>query len=733
MKKIFFTFIFLLIAHNISAQYAIKGKVTDKTTGEALTGVTVYIPQTKQGTTTDLDGIYKIDNISLKEIDIEFSYQGYKSIKRHIVFTSPLIELNIAMEEDVFELNEVIVSTPFSKLQKDNVMKVSRKTISSMEKQGIQSLMEGVSQVAGVSQLSTGTGISKPVIRGLTGNRVLVYNQNTRVENFQFGEEHGMGIDDSGIEAIEVIKGPASLLYGSDALGGVLYLVPEKYAPKNKQTADAQFKYFSNTKGYAVNSGYKKSFERWKFLIRGSIKRNGDYAIPGGLYAENSANELQDFKWGTAYKAGRISSDFRYNYNHQKNGLPHRISTEFHFSPSGKYQDLTNHRLSLKNDFHFEKSSIQTTLGYTSHKRAVIINNNPKIGMHLQTWEMDAKWYLPQKIAFESIIGMQAMYQTNTNYGEHFLLPDATIANGGVFGTINYTRNETVVQGGLRFDSRYISTKDIGSISSADYRPGFDKNLYSFSGSLGIKQNFNSHFIGRLNIASGFRAPNLAELSSAGLHESRVEIGNPDLKNEQNLQTDFNLSYENIHIEFFANAFYNKINNYIFLQPTGEFQEGFPVYKYTQDDAYLYGGEAGLHFHPHPLDWLHFDSSYETVIGKRADGRYLPLLPADQWKNTLRLSRKLQKKNIQEYYWYTSVNHSFEASRISDFEDPHPAYTLINSGIGIYGKTRKFSFETNLSVHNLTDKKYISHLSVLREDGIPNPGRNIILSLKIKI
>ncbi len=411
--------------------------------------------------------------------------------------------------------------------------------------------------------------------------------------------------------------------------------------------------------------------------------------------------------------------------------MPHRISDEFHFTPTGKYQDLTNHRVSLKNEIHFNKSKLQTTLGYSSHKRAVMIDEKPKIGMHLQTWEMDNKWYLPALNRLESIIGMQGMYQTNQNYGEHFLLPDARILNGGIFGTINLSLDQSVLQTGLRIDTRNIKTEDIGEPSQPGFRKGFEKNLYSFSGSFGIKHDFSEEFTGRLNIASGFRAPNLAELTSQGLHESRVEIGNPDLKNEKNLQTDLNLTYENVHVEFFANAFYNDINHYIFLAPTGNFQDGFPVYKYEQADAYLYGGEIGLHFHPHPWDWLHFDSSYETVTGKRKDGEYLPLIPPDQWKNTLRLTHKKNKNN--RYFWFFSLNHHFKADKVSAFEDTHPSYTLINTGIGYSGQKNKLKYSANLSIHNLTDKKYISHLSVLREDNIPNPGRNIILSLKISI
>src|SRR5690606_16910046 len=207
----------------------------------------------------------------------------------------------VELTHAAIEMDEVIVSTPFHKLQSENVMKVAQANVKKLKTQGAITLSDGVSQIAGVETLSTGVGIGKPVIRGLSGNRVLVYTQGIRLENQQFGGEHGLGINDAGIESVEVIKGPASLLYGSDALGGVLYLNPEKFAASNTYKADVNLDYYTNTDGYSANAGYKKSADRFKFLIRGAHTSHADYKAGNNLYTTNSRFAEYDLKTGIAY------------------------------------------------------------------------------------------------------------------------------------------------------------------------------------------------------------------------------------------------------------------------------------------------------------------------------------------------------------------------------------------------------------------------------------------------
>ncbi len=302
------------------------------------------------------------------------------------------------------------------------------------------------------------------------------------------------------------------------------------------------------------------------------------------------------------------------------------------------------------------------------------------------------------------------------------------------FGTGNYEWKSNVLQVGLRFDNRKISSDARGAAGEEGSFEALDKSYKSYNAALGYKRNLGNNFLLRLNIASGFRAPNLAELTSNGVHEgtNRYEKGNPNLKTEQNVQTDVNLECKISHIEFFVNGFYNHVNNYIFTSPTGEVIDNNNVFEYIQNDAKLYGGEIGLHFHPHPLDWLHYETSFETVMGKKQEGDYLPLIPANNWNNTIRTEFKI-KNWMEEGFATLNVSTTFTQDNISGFETKTNGYTLLNLGFGGKVKLGKMAFDLNLNANNLLDKEYTAHLSRLKTDGIPNIGRNIVLGLNFNL
>jgi len=728
-------FIFWIsVTISIQAQNTINGNITDKRTHEPIPGVSVYINNTQIGTTTDLNGNYQLSNIDQYDVQVVFSFTGYLEQKLRIQFNTSLVTQNVTLEESVLELDEVILSTPFNKLQSENVVKVSHRSVSAMQRSGIQNFMDGIVQISGVTQISAGSGITKPVIRGLTGSRVLVYNQGVRLENFQFGELHGMGINESGIESVEIIKGPASLLYGSDAVGGVIYLVPESFTLAGETAINLHSKYISNTLGFSNTMGIKTSTDKLQLLARIALNTNADYAIPNADRVTNSRYNDRDFKAGIGYKNDKLIADIRYNYNQAKNGIPHDIGIqETTHEITGTHQGLDNHVLSVKNELNIKNSKIKTNIGHSWHKRTNVAEDITRIGMQLNTLNYDAKWYLPMKFKIESIIGVQGMAQTNENFGASYLLPDAKTQSLGFFTNLNYAYNKTSLQAGIRYDTRHIVTDDIGTSGMSTYRQGFDKNLSNFTSSLGIKTKPFKGVTARINLATGFRAPNLSELASKGIHEGRIEIGNANLKNEKNWQADIALEYENTHMEFFANAFVNTISNYIYIAPTGEIQEEYAIYQYEQDNAQLYGGEIGMHLHPHPLDWLHMESVFEMVIGKRGADAYLPLIPANQWKNQIRLTNNTRHATLNKYYLNIAFNHRFETTKISDFEDPQDSYSLVNTSFGSSFSFDKMSFDMTLSVHNIFNKEYVSHLSVLREYDIPNMGRNVIFGINFEL
>ena len=735
MKKLIFALVVSCTALT-QAQNTVSGTITD-TNNKPLSGVSIYIQELQKGTISKVDGTYSLTNLPKGNVSISYALVGYGAQNKTSTGNQKHTIINVHLATSVFEMDEVIVSTAFNKLQSQNVMKVAHETMKNLSRKGTSTLIEGLATIPGLAQVSTGTSIGKPVIRGLSGNRVLVYSQGVRVENQQFGDEHGLGLNDAGIESVEIIKGPASLLYGSDALGGVLYFNPEKFANANSYKVNFSQKLFANTLGSNSSLGLKTSTDNWKFLARGSLNTHSDYKTADREKVTNTRYQEKDFKSGIGYSDAFFSSVLRYNYNDLNLGIPEEGIAEQSSSKTVLFpkQAVSNHLISLNSSVFFNTSKLDLDFGFISNNRSEFEDSDVAIlKMKLNTFNYNAKYYLPSSNKIQTIVGVQGMQQTNVNTGEEYLIPDAVTKDFGIFGTTNYEWGSNVIQAGLRFDTRNLTT-DAKGISGEDGAfEALNKSYTSWNASMGYKTNFSEAFVFRLNLASGFRAPNLAELTSNGVHEgtNRYEVGNANLKTEQNFQTDLNLEYKTDHIEFFVNGFYNHINDFIYINPTGESIDDNDVFNYIQNNANLYGGEIGLHFHPHPLDWLHFETSFETVTGKKQNGDYLPLIPANNWNNTLRL--ELNDTNwLKESFATISLSSTFNQNKVSGFETRTGGYSLLNLGLGgtlHFGRTK---VEVNLNGNNITNKKYIAHLSRLKADGISNIGRNIVLGLNFNL
>ena len=719
------------------SQNSITGTISNIDNDILLEEVNVYFPELEKGAITNVEGVFRINGLPSGSYKLVVSSLGF-----HTYFTSvtiPSDELKIALTPSVIEMEEVIVSTPFHQLQRDNVMKVEQATVAQFKTQGSPTLAQGITTMAGVSSVSTGMGIGKPVIRGLSSNRVLIYAQGIRLENQQFGDEHGLGISDAGIESVEVIKGPASLLYGSDAMGGVLYLNPEKFANAGETEGDVNFDYFSNTAGISTNAGVKTSSEKLKFLARASIASHTDYKTGSKERVTNSRFSERDFKSGLAYQASNFKTELRYNYNDADLGIPEEIGAQTTTrKPDAPFQEITSHILSSKTNIFLKNSSLELTLGgiFNDRKEFEEGEEGAALAMNLNTYNYNLQYNLPKGEKLETIIGLQGMHQTNTNSGEEVLIPDAVTNDIGILMTshLHLGANHDV-QFGLRYDHRNIEGEENGTLTEEGYIADLERKFNSFNAALGYKINLSNNITGRINTATGFRAPNLAELTSNGVHEgtNRYEIGNANLNNEQNFQVDVAIEYKNEHIEFFANGFHNAISDYIYIEPDGNFVDADAVFLYQQQNAKLYGGELGFHLHPHPLDWLHLESAFESVIGKLNDEGYLPLIPANNWTNTLRVEFDSKDDWLKTSYGFLTLQSVFDQNNNSDFETTSEGYNLLNIGFG--GTCMIFNNQVSfrISGNNLLDETYVSHLSRLKTDGISNIGRNFNLGVSITL
>lgn len=736
--KLFINSLCFLAFTSVYAQNTIQGVVTDANTNQNLAFVNIYLADLEKGTSSSEDGYFIIDYLPTGNYKVLFSMIGYKTQLLNLTIPTPH-KINIRLIPSTIEMESIIISTPFHKLQSDNVMKVEQKSIKDLKANGAVTLADGITNIAGVESITTGLSIGKPVIRGLSSNRVLVYTQGIRLENQQFGDEHGLGINNTGIESVEIIKGPASLLYGSDALGGVLYFNPERFANSDSASGDFSGTYYSNTQGFNTNAGFKSSTNNFKFLFRGSLTEHADYKTKN-YRVTNTRFREQDFKAGVGYQLNTFKTEFRYNVNNSKLGIPEEIGEQStNRTPLLPYQNITNHIFSSKSTLFFNESKLNINVGFTYNDRKEFEehhhneNDTEKaheeaealeaaLHMKLKTANYDIKYNLPKLGKFETIIGIQGMNQVNTNYGEEALIPDATTNDFGVLTMSHIHFKKADVQLGARYDIRNINVNS-----------GIKKDFNSFNGALGIKTDIAKNVTTRVNLATGFRAPNLSELTSDGIHEgtNRYEIGNSSLKSEQNFQTDVSLEFKNEHLELFANGFYNKINNYIFIAPNGTFIDEDPVFLYLQDDAKLYGGEFGIHLHPHPLDWLHFESSFEMVTGKQDAGNYLPLIPANTLSNIIRV--EFERSWLKKGYTFIKLRTTFNQNNISTFETNTNGYNLLSAGFGGRFKLFNNDLEVSVSGTNLTNKRYLNHLSRLKPDTIFNMGRNISLGLTYSI
>ena len=733
-------YIFLILLMGFTAmgfaQNSISGTIKNQN-NEPISTVEISISDANIQTKSNEKGQFEIKNLPIGKWTLIFKKDKFE-IKSEVISIGNQEQkiLDIILEEEQHHIDEILVSSVFNKTQNENVVKIDHINLKQIQSEGAINLSDALATNPGVSVVSTGVSIGKPVIRGLSGNRVLTYAQGIRLENQQFGEEHGLGLNSNGQESVEIIKGPASLLYGSDAMGGVLYFNPEKYAANNKTELSVNQVVNSNTKGSNSSVTLKTSEEKFKFLVQNNYTTHADYKTPNGETVVNTRFIEKDFKIGTSFATSRYVADFRYNYNDLYLGLPEEeIEDSRYRTPLFPSQKIENHLLSFNQKVFFKNSKLEATAGYVFNDRKELEGvDEIALFMKLKTFNYNVRYYLPDFGKFETIIGFQGMNQENRNFGEERLIPNAKIADIGFFGTSQYKFNKNVLQFGVRYDFRNVNIEEFGDLGTEGSFQKLDKDFESINASLGFKTEITEKITSRINVATGFRAPNLSELSSNGVHEgsNRYEIGNVNLKNEQNFQIDLNVDYNAEHFDFFANGFYNNIHNYIFISPNGNTIDDNFVYDYLQNNAVLFGGETGIHLHLHDIDWLHMTSSYEMVIGQLSNNSSLPLIPANQWKNNFRANFDLSK-NIKNSFVFLQANYTFNQNKIGEFETKTNDYLLLSSGIGTDFQLNKSKFNLYITATNLLNKEYVAHLSRLKANGIYNMGRNIILGVNFNL
>ena len=738
MKKIVLIFFVLFLCIKVNAQNQITGKVID-VNNEPLIGASVFLPELNKGTTTNQEGTYVISNIPNGKIKIQFSFVGYNTEINTLDISQAENEVDVLLTIAIIQSQEVVVTGGYVSSQHANAVKIDVLKSKDIALSGISNFMEALTKVPGVDMIAKGQGVSKPVIRGLSMNDVLILNNGVRIENYQFSEDHPLGIDDNDVERVEIIKGPASLLYGSDAIGGVVNFIKEKPAPIGKIMGDYRMQLHSNTLGMNNSIGLKGASENFFGGFRFGNKTHADYLQGGGAYVPNSRFNELTFNANTGY-TGKIGT-FKLFYDYFKQDLGMTVPpvkpliTEQGRKNEIWFQDLAHQMLSSQNSLYLGRFKWDINAAYqTALRKLQTTLDVPFIEMNLSTITYESKLYLPSNDKSEYIIGLQGMSQNNRNLNNRAsqFLPDAHINNIGFLGLAQYTFFEKLkVQGGLRFDMYKTETFALGIEGTSGYHAPVNKEFSNLNGSIGATYSVNKKIMFRANFAKGYRVPNLSELTSNGMHGNRYEIGNENLSPENSFETDVSMHYHGEFLSFDLAGFYNYINDYIFISPTTDTTStGVGIYRFLQTNATLYGGEVGLHFHPKSLPWLHIEGTYSSVIGKQDNGNYLPFIPAQKMRYEIRAEREeigfLKKPSIK-----FSALTAFKQNNPSPYETATNGYTLVNFSFNTDFHVSRQILNFGISVNNIFDIQYFDHLSTLQSLNYYNQGRDISVSLKV--
>ncbi|MEO8512620.1 MAG: TonB-dependent receptor [Ignavibacteria bacterium] len=754
MKLFLRTAILLLLSAPLISQITIKGNVTDIINSDTLQNVSVYLADIQKVVTTDANGDFRITGLPHGFLQFQFSLLGYKTYNLTIETDKIGGPIYIKLIPEDITTDEIVVTeTGVEKSYQTEKIKFKE-----LMRYGSMNISEAVTKIPGVWQLSTGTGISKPVIRGLYGNRIGIMINGIRFDNQQWQDEHGLVMSSDGIDNIEVIKGPKSLLYGPEAIGGVVSITDEHPAPSGQEIADLNVKFYNNTLGILADIGLKGAQKNYNWLIRFGGETHADYLDGNSDRIPETRFGGYTVKTAFGFNKGIWVGKLNYSYTNYTYGILEgrefekeiaRSETRFDRSFNGPHHQLKVHNVVFQNVFIKERSKFKMNLGHTYNRRQEREGNDERflpdslqfgnLDMVLNTTSLDASWNYTLSKFSELTFGTQGFIQSNVNQGQRKLIPDSDVKSISATGILNFHRDKFTFEGGARYDIFNVKTIESGVIDSLDYYPSINPTYRSVNGSAGVTYKLLKQLLLKANVSTGFRAPNLAELTSNGLHEGifQYEIGNKDFKSEQSIEGDLGFVFDSKYLSVDVSAYNNKINNYIYLGQTNDTLLGYPVFRYIQSDATLRGMEADLTIKP--TDWMTLRGTYSTVIAKRTDDSNLPLIPAD--KITTSLHFELNNwKFFHSPYFELSTYTALAKTRIAENEAGLPAYTILNAGFGCDLRFEKQLINITISCNNVLNKVYIDFMSRIKllnatyngkTFNANNIGRNIVLAVKI--
>ncbi len=659
-----------------AAQPAVlEGVVTDED-GLPIRYATVFVVPAKRGATADSNGRYRIDGLPAGGYVASGSSVGYSSVRHTGTLPAGGAVTRDFRLKAQQALNEVVVTgVGRATAVRDNpvaIVAISAKALRETSGSNIIDVL--VKNAPGLNAVNTGPNVSKPFIRGLGYNRVLTLYDGVRQEGQQWGDEHGIEVDAYNIDRGEVIKGPSSLMYGSDALAGVVSLLPWVPARGTRGLQGQLTSEYQGNNGL-VGNGLRLGMAgpHWLAALRGSYRLARAYrnAVDGFVY--NTGFEERNLSGLVGYRSARGHTYLNMTLYDNLQGIPDgsRDSLTRRFTRqvdegaqddvtarpvvpgadlrsyrlSPLHQHIRHHRLYATGQYRLGQGEIDALLGWQQNQRIEYnhptVPDQPGMNVRLNTLNYSLRYNAPRVGGLELSAGVGGMVQQNKSLdATDFPIPDYRLADGGVFGYAKWKHGQWVLSGGLRYDLRQVTWDDFYVRSGAS---GFDRQapagaaagavrqfaafqkLYAgLSASAGVAYEASRNLVLKANIARGYRAPNITETGSNGLDPGAHIIykGNRSFRPEFSLQEDLGALFTFRDVSGSVSVFNNHIQDYIYLTLLADDAgnaivdaQGNKTYQYQQAAARLWGGEASLALHPQGWRGFRFDNNLALVYG----------------------------------------------------------------------------------------------------------------------
>lgn len=710
--------------------------------GRPVAGADVLIPELDRRTRTASAGEFLFGRLPAGRLTLLIRRPGYSPVVRQVNL-SGTTQLEVVLPETAFELEPVVVTGAREPVTAQrSPLPVATLSGERVRREQSVSLAHMLESVAGVRTLSTGGEIGKPVIRGLTGSRVLVAEDGSRLEDYAWSDEDGPSIDARLADRVEIVRGPASVLYGSDALGGVVNVIPdpvpdaldrspftrgsvEAYAASNNRELGGVLKLEGARQGLGWRATVAGRGAEALHTPAGELENTGFASLNGQLAAG-----LRSARGGATLRYTRYGGEFKLL---EAQGPPPGVPEGQEAGPERK---LSDDRVQFAGQLLAGTWRLETKAQWQRHWLQEVSDEQVPGGpppvpgqetvqfdLLLNTVTLDVLAH-HSRGAFGGTVGASGGFQDNDTRGPVPVVPGARTTSAGLYGFERYAGGRWSVVAGARADGRWLDAEANPVLGNAQGRLSWG----ALAADLGTVVEPIEGLGLSANAGRGWRAPTLFELFAAGprIGEARYEIGSRDLEPETSLNLDVGVRWESRWARVAVNAFRNRIGRYIYLTPTGQFISGLRVYRHEQADAVLRGLEASAEVQP--ITDLTLRGRFDTVEGtNQLTQQPLPLVPPP--RGALEVEYQTTELGwATRLYVYGQWQHVWRQNRLSTFDIATESYNLLHGGGGLEKHIAGRPMRLELKVRNAANAAYRDFLSRYKEFAL-NPGRDVVVRL----